>query len=474
MARFSETNRLQHIPEEYTKRIDGNDPRLHHNGYYHIAGKNLVFLNPSPGRKKQRHDAKSKRRLQSRHASRKTATSAGAPRHGAPPSGQEAKVKALLDSDFDAHVVLRAVRDAQGRVTDFIFAEANDFACTYNRLTRRQMVGRRLLKLFPNAKQTGLFDMYRRILETGDTLELRDFSYPHDMLGQKRRFDIRAIPVGDELAYTWRDVTDRPLPPGGDQPDARPAVLERRKRSKADTDAAHQLREFQSLTHHLLELRQQEQQSISRELHDNIAQVLSAVTTRITLAEKESIPAWLRQELFDLRDHIKSALADVRTLARELRPAAFDHSGFTSALANHATAFRERTRIDLEICLVPEAVRFLGKDGLTHLFRLTQEALQNIEEHSGAQNAWIDLWPCHGVLHLEIGDDGCSFTPVRVNQAQEDGHLGLLGMRERAELLGGTFCLDAVPDQGTVIRVTIPPPEKNPNPKRSGKPDYQI
>jgi signal transduction histidine kinase len=65
-------------------------------------------------------------------------------------------------------------------------------------------------------------------------------------------------------------------------------------------------------------------------------------------------------------------------------------------------------------------------------------------------------------MHLEIGDNGNGFTEHRVKEAQRDGHLGLLGMRERAELLGGSFLLEAVPSQGTSIRVTIPPPAKTP------------
>jgi signal transduction histidine kinase len=261
---------------------------------------------------------------------------------------------------------------------------------------------------------------------------------------------------------------------GVDDQTPRPTVLERRKNPQLTADAEQQVREFQSLAHRLLELRQEEHQTISRELHDNIAQVLSAVTTRITLAEGEFMPAWLRQELHDLRDHIKGALADVRTLARELRPSVIDHSGFAAALEKHADAFRERTRMTLEVSIVPESISFLGNGDLAHLFRLTQEALQNIEEHSGANHAWINLSERDGAAHLEIGDDGRAFTPERVVEAQQDGHLGLLGMRERAELLGGDFLLEAVPDQGTVIRVTIPPPEQNPNPKHSGKPGYQI
>jgi signal transduction histidine kinase len=243
--------------------------------------------------------------------------------------------------------------------------------------------------------------------------------------------------------------------------DTRPPALERRRPQGLPAETEAQLRELQALTRSLIESREQEHQDISRELHDNIAQVLSAATARIALTQDEPIPVWLRQELLALRDHLKAALADVRTLARDLRPSVFDHHGFAATLEKHAEAFRERTRISLEVTVAPQALSFLGNDGLTHLFRLTQESLQNIEEHSGANRAWIRLRQNDGALHLEIGDDGCGFTADRVTEAQQDGHLGLLGMRERAELLGGRLHCEATPGKGTTIRVMVPPP-RNP------------
>jgi signal transduction histidine kinase len=245
---------------------------------------------------------------------------------------------------------------------------------------------------------------------------------------------------------------------------AHPIALERRRPRDYAAEAESHIRDLQRLTQSLIEAREQEQQDLSRELHDNIAQVLSAATARISLAQNESIPAWLRQELLDLRDHLKAALADVRHLARDLRPALLDHLGFAAALEKHAEAFRERTNINLGVRLDPEAVSFLESEYLTHLFRLAQEALQNIEDHAAADQAWIRLAPHSGALLLEIGDNGCGFAPERVVEAQADGHLGLLGMRERAELLGGQFVLETEPAQGTIIRVSIPPPPAKPGP----------
>lgn len=276
--------------------------------------------------------------------------------------------------------------------------------------------------------------------------------------GGKRKSKARRAAHASPLP---RSVAPQPQEPPGSASAPHPAALDRRRKSNFAAEAQSQIREFQALAQQLLEQREQEQQSLSRELHDNIAQILSAAAARISLAKEETIPAWLRQELVDLRDQLKAALEDVRHLARDLRPSLLDHCGFATALQKQAEAFRERNAISLEVRLDIEAGNFLAPGGLTHLFRLTQEALHNIEDHSGANRAWIALRSPDGALHLEIGDDGCAFTPERVAEAQAAGHLGLLGMRERAELLGGRFVLEAVPGEGTVIRVTIPSPAKS-------------
>lgn len=119
------------------------------------------------------------------------------------------RFRATLDSLLDPHVQLRAVRDARGRITDFVFTDANEAACRYNRLSRRQLLGRRLMELLPAHASTGLFDLYRRALESGRPLALDDYLYPHDIMEEPRYYDIRAVGLGDELSYTWRDVTAR-------------------------------------------------------------------------------------------------------------------------------------------------------------------------------------------------------------------------------------------------------------------------
>jgi len=124
---------------------------------------------------------------------------------------ERARLRATLDSLLDPHVMLEAVRDDQGRIIDFVYTDANEAACRYNQLERAQLVGRRLLDLLPAHTSTGLMDMYRQALDSEQPLVLNDFVYPHEILAEDRRFDIRAIRVGDALSFTWRDVTDRYL-----------------------------------------------------------------------------------------------------------------------------------------------------------------------------------------------------------------------------------------------------------------------
>jgi len=122
---------------------------------------------------------------------------------------ERAHLHATLDSLLDPHVTLEAVRDEQGRITDFIFTEANEAACTYNKLDRPNLVGRSLLELLPAHTASGLLDLYRQALEGNQPLVLDDYVYPHEIHGEERRYDIRAVKVGDALSYTWRDVTER-------------------------------------------------------------------------------------------------------------------------------------------------------------------------------------------------------------------------------------------------------------------------
>lgn len=289
-------------------------------------------------------------------------------------------------------------------------------------------------------------------LREAKSLKTNAASAGHEHRGQRANGPRKHAPHADATHAAGADGENGSAP-------YRPLTMERRATRNLAQEAEKQMQELELLARQLIQQREEQQQSISRELHDNVAQVITAVTNRMSLARTTSkIPAWLRQELCDLQESLNSALSDIRILARELRPSLLDHCGFAATLEKHTADFRERTRMDLELKVAPDAASFLGPTDLTHLFRLVQEAMQNIEEHSGAKRAWLNLVRNNGSLDLEIGDDGVGFDGNRVIDAQSDGHLGLLGMRERAELLGGSFLLESSPGTGTSIRVSVPVP----------------
>jgi PAS domain S-box-containing protein len=119
------------------------------------------------------------------------------------------ELRATLDGLLEPHILLKPVRDDDGRIVDFLYHDANPAACAYNRMTREQLVGMSLLGLLPAHQATGLIDHYSQVVDRGQALVLNDYAYPNDFLGEERRYDIRAVRVGELLSYSWRDVTER-------------------------------------------------------------------------------------------------------------------------------------------------------------------------------------------------------------------------------------------------------------------------
>lgn len=119
------------------------------------------------------------------------------------------RLAAAMDSLIDPHVVLQASRDESGAIVDFIYVAANQAACRYMLLSSDQLIGRSVLELLPGHRSSGLLAMYIQALETGQPVLLNDFVYPHEILAEERHFDVRGVPQGEEISFTWRDVTER-------------------------------------------------------------------------------------------------------------------------------------------------------------------------------------------------------------------------------------------------------------------------
>ena len=210
------------------------------------------------------------------------------------------------------------------------------------------------------------------------------------------------------------------------------------------------------LAHELLRLQEEQRHTLSRELHDNIAQLLTVTTNRIAIARNEATSKKLRRELAEVKSVAEQALLAVSELSRSLRPSLIDHMGLAAAIEKHAAAFRERVKLDLHVHIEAPSAETLDGAAATNLFRIVQEALNNIEKHAKATEARIRLLEEDKLLRLEIADNGCSFHPDRATEAHKNGHLGLISMRERAEMMGGSFEIHAQPGNGTTVRAAVP------------------
>ncbi len=141
------------------------------------------------------------------HVGKGAEDSATEPQRGAA-DGEDALLGATLDSQFDPHIMLRAVRDSDGRIVDFVYVDANRAACEYSQMSKEDLIGSRLLEVFPGLAGSGYLAASIHVVETGESLALNDFVYPSHVARSDRHFDIRGVKVGDLLSYTWRDVSE--------------------------------------------------------------------------------------------------------------------------------------------------------------------------------------------------------------------------------------------------------------------------
>jgi len=204
----------------------------------------------------------------------------------------------------------------------------------------------------------------------------------------------------------------------------------------------------------------EERTRIAREIHDGMAQDLSYLVLKISAAQKllnQGKDKELSKELRDISDQLRRDLRDVRRTIFALRPLDIEAQGFLLALQKFVKEFGQANEIDLQFSVVGDASHLSPKLE-TALFRLTQEALNNIRKHARAQHVWVELTleERHAAI-LQVRDDGEGFVVEEALQAaRARGSVGLVQMRERAERAGGTFSLESAPGQGTRMEVQLP------------------
>jgi signal transduction histidine kinase len=189
---------------------------------------------------------------------------------------------------------------------------------------------------------------------------------------------------------------------------------------------------------------------ISRELHDEFGQILTAVGSMLGRAEKhapEGSP--LRTELREVNEIAQTTLDNIRTLSQALHPVMLDEAGFESTVDWYVPTVEKQTGITIHYEKSGASYPVNGSTGV-HIYRILQEALNNVARHSGSPEAWVRLRFLEDALELEVEDHGKGFSAPTGKPA-----IGLVAMRERAELLGGTLAFTQPAQGGTLVRLKV-------------------
>ena len=205
----------------------------------------------------------------------------------------------------------------------------------------------------------------------------------------------------------------------------------------------------------------EERAHLARELHDSVTQALFSMTLLSRSIELllDKDPSQVPGKLVSLRELQRDALAEMRALIFELRPGNIEEHGLIQALRTHSASLSGR--IGLPVLVETDLVERPSLDIEETLYRIAQEALHNVVKHAGARQVRLELDRVAEGVRLRVIDDGRGFDPSAV----PDGHLGLAGMRSRAERLGGRITVTTAHGEGTTIEVVVPEvvPERNAN-----------
>ena len=212
--------------------------------------------------------------------------------------------------------------------------------------------------------------------------------------------------------------------------------------------------EVRRLTNHLQNIREEERTHIAREIHDELGQQLTVLKMDASWLNKKlsSTDEATREKLKGLLEVLDGTVKTVRRISSELRPSLLDDLGLTAAIEWHLKEFEKRSGIQTNF-VTEETDLPLPDEMKTGLFRILQESLTNVARHAGAKTVKVSLGRKDDELVLSIEDDGRGFDKFETASKKT---LGVLGMEERSEMMGGNYQISSQPGAGTIVTVSIP------------------
>ncbi len=230
------------------------------------------------------------------------------------------------------------------------------------------------------------------------------------------------------------------------------------QRKRFETELARKGAELSELYTNLSEIREQERTEISREIHDELGQQLTALKMDVSWLKKrvDESNSEIHEKTNQMISLIDTTIRTVRRIVSELRPGILDDLGLIPAIEWLCEQARDRTGIEFDVISVKEEYNIDDTVKIT-VFRIIQEAIHNILKHARAKHVSINIGHADGDLLLRVSDDGVGFDP---DAAREKKSYGIIGMKERVLALGGTVHYDSKPGEGTRVDIHIPVIEK--------------
>ncbi|MGV8966906.1 MAG: PAS domain S-box protein [Cellulomonas sp.] len=347
------------------------------------------------------------------------------------------RLRAAVDSLLDPQILLGAVRDGAGQIVDFRYLDANPSACTYNRLTLADLLGARLLDLFPGHAGTATLESYREVVETGTPLVLDDIAYAHEIIGAERRYDIRAVRVDDGICLTWRDVTVRHL------------AEERRDRFLSHV--SHELRAPLAVVHQFASLLTDgvggplspDQSELLSVMTRNIDQLKGMIDELLEVVQADGTGLTIDCRPMELGEVLIEVSASLVRVAKERGiTLSQEHGGFPPVLAD-----RDRSSEVLSN-LIDNAIKFTPAGGFIAVTATTEGAY----------------------VVVRVTDTGRGIPPQDLDhvfeqffQVEHQGEksrnglgLGLYICKDLVERQGGSIWADSTPGCGTTMTFTVP------------------
>ena len=302
--------------------------------------------------------------------------------------------------------------------------------------------------LHPDDKEQSL-SHWMRCVQSGETYESEYRLRAAE--GQYRWFRARAVPLRDPQGTimkwygTCSDIHDSKL-------------LEQSIRDNAiELERMVDLRtaELRRLSSRLMTLQDEERRRIAREIHDGLGQELAAAKMILDGILSRDSSAATRQSGADASELVDRAIKQVRTISHLLHPPLLDEVGLVSALRWYLEGLSDRSGIEIRLKVDPPDLSRLKPDIETAIFRIIQEALTNMFRHSGAQNGSVTLVENEGRIVVTVSDDGKGIEEQVIQLRPDSVGVGIGGMRQRVNELGGSLRL-ANANPGTIVEVVIP------------------